>query len=162
MAIAVFNYGAWSTLYPDLAAKVNQAQAQAYFDQAGALYIDNSDCSDIVDVGVRLQLLNLAVAHIATINLPASAGGTGIVGRISSATEGSVSVSSEMKVPGTAAWWVQTQAGASLWQALSAYRTAHYVPGPVPQFGPLNPLDALLGTQHFGGNMGRLGYPWFR
>lgn len=162
MAIAVFNYGAWSTLYPDLATKVDQAQAQAYFDMSGALYVDNTDCSVIDNVGVRLQLLNLAVAHLATINLSAAAGGTGIVGRVNSAKEGSVSVTSELNVPGSAAWWAQTQAGLSLWQALAPYRTMHYVPGPVPVFGPTGPLDALLGTQHFGGNMGRMGFPWFR
>jgi hypothetical protein len=159
VAIAVFDYGAWSALYPDLAAKVAQPQALAYFNQAGSLYVDNTDDSVIYDVNVRLQLLYLAVAHLAQINLPASAGGTGIVGRVSGATEGSVSVQSELNVPGSAAWFAQTQAGLSLWQALAPYRTAHYVPGPTPTFDPFGP-GGLLGTQHFGGSLGLGRWPW--
>lgn len=158
MTIAVFNYGTWSVLYPDLATKVSAGQAQAYFDQAGALYIDNTDCSIVADAGVRLQLLYLAVAHLGTLGLPAAQGGSGIVGRIKRATEGSVTVEAD-SLPGGSAWWAQTPYGFSVWQALAPYRTMHYIPGPVPPIAPYGP-GALLGTQYFGGSLGIPRSPW--
>jgi hypothetical protein len=158
MTIAVFNYGVWSVLYPDLATKVDAGQAQAYFDQVGALYIDNSDCSIVTDAGVRLQLMYLAVAHVATLGFSSAQGGSGLVGRVKRATEGSVTVEVD-SLPGGSAWWAQTPYGFSVWAALAPYRTMQYVPGPVPQFGPMGP-ETLLGTQYFGGSMGAMGFPW--
>src|SRR5262249_37816262 len=63
----------------------------------------------------------------------------GTVGRVASATEGSVSVTLEMpNQPAAAAWYLQTPYGASFWAATALYRTARYVPGPAmrPAFGP--------------------------
>ena len=126
MTVAVFNYGAWVARYPEFAAKVTQPLAEAYFGEA-TLYLDNTDASivpaDAVTYQPRLSLLNMLVAHIAALNAPNN-GREGLVGRISSATQGSVSVSTDNGAqPGTAAWFQQTQYGASYWQATARYRT---------------------------------------
>lgn len=129
MAIATFDYSAWSARYPDLAANVPESLASLYFSEAG-LYLDNSDCSPVQDIGQRTMLLYMLVAHIAYLNLPETSGGNGggMVGRVSSASRGSVSVGSEMpSQPGSAAWFNQTQYGASFWQATAWLRTARYV-----------------------------------
>lgn len=135
MAVAVFNYALWSARYPALAAVVNEPLATAYFGEAG-LYLDNTDCSPVDDVNVRLTLLNMLVAHIALLNGASPAGEAGLVGRIASATEGSVTINAELQTkPGTEQWYAQTQPGLSYWTATARYRTMHYVPGPQPYLG---------------------------
>ena len=53
-----------------------------------------------------------------------------LVGRINNATEGSVTVGTDMgQVPFTAAWFLQTKYGAAFWQATAPFRTMQYVPG---------------------------------
>ena len=130
MTIAVFNYATWAARYPELAVSVNSALAGAYFSES-CLYLNNTDASIVSDVNVRLTLLNMLTAHIAKMNAaingqPAS----DLVGRISNATEGSVSVAAEMQMmPGSAQWFNQTKYGAAYWQATAAYRTMRYRPG---------------------------------
>lgn len=128
--IVVFDYAAWSVRYPALAANVNADQAQAYFDEAG-LYLDNSPCSPVRDLTRRALLLGLLVAHLAALYLPSDQGGTGgLVGRVASATRGSVSVATDMGTQQErAAWFNQTQYGASFWTATRWLRQARYVPG---------------------------------
>lgn len=150
MAVAVFDYGVWALRYPDLAATVASPLAGSYFAEAG-LYLDNTDCSPVGDVNARLALLNMIVAHIAWLNRPASAGGgTGLVGPIEQATEGSVTV--KVKLPdsrGLAWWFMQTPYGAAVWAAMAPYRTAHYVAGPQPLFGPFGYDPQGWGAQRF-------------
>lgn len=128
MCIAVFDYPTWAARYPALATIVNPTLAASYFAEAG-LYLDNTDCSRVQDCTLRLALLNMLVAHIATLSNPASAGGAGIVGRITSATEGTVTVAAQYDVSQQAQWFAQTQPGAAYWQATAQYRTMQYVPG---------------------------------
>ena len=156
MAVAVFDYGQWSLLYPELVPAVSEARANALFAQAG-LFLDNTDCSPVQDVPTRLLYLDMIVAHLAAIGGALNGGTpTGIVGRISAATEGSVSVSADYgAVSGNAAYWLQTAYGAAYWQATAAYRTMQYVPGPQPYTGV---PGAPLGTLYVGGNWG--GYRW--
>jgi len=138
MAVAVFDYSLWALRYPTLAPKVPEPLAAAYFIEAG-LYLDNTDCSLVADVGVRLTLLNMIVAHIAAGNGATPAGEQGLVGRISSVTEGSVTISTEFKgfTGDLAAYFSQTPYGVQYWAATASYRTAHYVPGVQPAFGPI-------------------------
>ncbi|KAG1434388.1 hypothetical protein G6F55_014548 [Rhizopus delemar] len=57
---------------------------------------------------------------------------SGLVGRVSSATEGSVSVSSDYSAPaGSAQWYLQTPYGAMYWEATAWLRVGRYVPGPI-------------------------------
>jgi hypothetical protein len=135
----VFSYTDFQAMYPYIAQSVNSTQAQMYWNQAN-LYVDNSPCSIIENCnGQRAMLLLMVTAHIALLN--ASINGqppNPLVGRINQATEGSVTVGSEMNyAPGSSQWFLQTQPGASYWAATARYRTMHYVPS---YRGPANPF----------------------
>lgn len=131
MSVAVFDYTAWTTRYPEFGA-VSEERAALFFAEAG-LYLDNGDNSLVADVATRLVLLNLVTAHIATLAGALEPGGqpSGIVGRLSSATEGGVSTSFDTGLaPGTAAWFQQTSYGFAFWQATKGLRSATYIPAP--------------------------------
>ena len=138
MAVAVFNYAAWSARYREFTGAVGASLAALYFAEAG-LYLDNTDGSIVGDVGVRLMLLNMLTAHIAALAGGLEPGGapSGLVGRVSSASEGSVSVSAETGLlPGTAVWFQQTTYGLTYWQASKPYRSARYIPAATRNFEP--------------------------
>jgi hypothetical protein len=130
-----FNYPAFQALFPTLAT-VPQNTAQAYFDQAG-LYHDNSGIGQPLDPTIQSGLMNLMTAHLiaryVAINgvVP-----TQLVGPISNATEGSVSVGVKVpEVPGTQAWLLTTPYGYDYWYATAPYRTMRYRAGPQRFFG---------------------------
>jgi hypothetical protein len=135
--VVVFDYPTWSTRYPELAPFVAQPLAQEYFNEA-QLYCDNTPASIITDLGVRATLLNMVTAHIAALNAPIGfQPSSPLVGRISGATEGSVSVQTQFDVaPGSAQWYAQTKYGAAYWQATAQFRSMLYVPGPAPIANP--------------------------
>lgn len=144
MAVAVFDYAKWAAMFPYLAAPVGgvtEPIASGFFDVAGLLFA-NDDCSPIVDPDKRLVFLNYIVAHLARLaGYPVAAGGSavpdGMVGRVSSATEGTVSISTDYgTVRESAAWWLQTPEGATFWQLTRAFRTARYIAAPPRNFGP--------------------------
>lgn len=130
MAIVVFNPTAFKVRYPEFAA-VLDAYLQSCFDEAG-LYLSNTDCSPVQAIPQRTQLLWMLTAHIAylggALNPTGTAGGPVPVGRVSSATEGSVSATLEYGVPGTNAWFVQSQWGAAFFQATLSLRSFRYRP----------------------------------
>lgn len=137
--VVVFDYTGWSTRFAALAANVGQAQALACFAQA-TLYLPNTPTSPVRNVDRRALLLDLLVAHIATLDLPQEQGGQGgLVGRVASASRGSVSVTTDYAhQPERAAWFAQTQYGAAFWAATRGLRQARYVPGgpQVPRIWP--------------------------
>lgn len=144
MAVAVFDYAKWAAMFPYLAAPtggVTEPIAAGFFTVAELLFA-NDDCSPIADTDKRLVFLNYIVAHLARLaGYPIAAGGTaapdGMVGRVSSATEGTVSVSSDYgAVRESEAWWIQTQEGAIFWQMTRPLRTARYIAAPPRYFGP--------------------------
>jgi Protein of unknown function (DUF4054) len=94
------------------------------------MLLDNSCCSIVKDAPTRAQLLNLVTAHItALFNGVNGQPPQGVVGRINAATEGSVSVQTEMlQQSESAAFWQQTQWGALFWAMTVRFRTARYVP----------------------------------
>jgi hypothetical protein len=140
MAAAVFNYQTWAAMFPYLNG-VPEVTANGFFTVAELLFA-NDDCSPIADPDKRLVYLNYIVAHLARLaGYPVGAGGSaapdGMVGRVSSATEGTVSISADYgKVRESQAWWVQTQEGATFWQITAPFRTARYIPAPPRYFGP--------------------------
>lgn len=137
MAIAVFDYELWAASYPELKASVTEPVAGALFRRA-TLFLNNTDVSIVTDVETRLDLLNLIVAHLAALGGAGQTdGASGLVGRVTSATEGSVSVEVDAG-PSSAgsAWWLQTAYGFQYWTATASYRTMRYVPGPVPCMEP--------------------------
>lgn len=138
MAAVVFDYSAWVARYPEFAATVAAPLAAAYFAEAG-LYCNNTDGAIIGDLKIRGLILNMLVAHIAAMNAPAPNGApaSSLVGRISSATQGSVTVQAQFDAPaGSAQWWIQTKYGAAAWAATAPYRTMRYVPGYGRQMSP--------------------------
>jgi hypothetical protein len=144
MAIVAFDYVAWSARYPELSASVAQPLAQAYFNEA-QLYCDNTVASPIIDDtvgGVRSMLLNMVTAHIASLNAPIGGqAASPLVGRISSATEGSVTVAIENQYPpGTVQWWQSTKYGAAFWAATQQYRKMAYFPGTPRNMDPYAPF----------------------
>lgn len=144
MAVAVFDYTKWAAMFPYLATPrggVTQPIAEGFFTIAELLFA-NDDCSPIKDPDKRLVFLNYIVAHLARLaGYPIDAGGAaapdGMVGRVSSATEGTVSISSDYgAVRESEAWWIQTPEGATFWQLTRAFRTARYIAAPPRNFGP--------------------------
>lgn len=128
MGVAVFDYSVWAVRYPELAVTVAEPLAALLFQDAG-LYLNNTDCSPVTNVARRTQLLNMLTAHLAYLENQAKAGGG--VGRISNASQGSVSIAFDMgDVSAAKAFYAQTPYGLMYWQATQGYRTAHYVPGP--------------------------------
>jgi hypothetical protein len=135
--VVSFDYSAWALRYPELATSVPQPLAQQYFWEA-QLYCDNSPGSIIQDVCLRTVLLNMVTAHIAALNAPLNGEASSpLVGRISNATEGSVSVGTQLDMPaGSAQWYSQTKHGLAFWQATVQFRSMRYVPGPMPIANP--------------------------
>ncbi|NWC11932.1 DUF4054 domain-containing protein [Pseudomonas agarici] len=129
MGIVVFNVAGFRARYPEFSS-VSDELLQAYFDEA-TIYLNNTECSPARDLAKRALLLNMLVAHIAAMNSGVNgAESSPLVGRINSATEGSVSVTTDMgAVSGSAAWFMQTKYGAAYWQATVNLRSFRYIPG---------------------------------
>lgn len=139
MTVAIFVPADWRAAFPEFTA-VTDGAANFYFSQATAL-LDNTDCSpvpcDPTTYQPRLGLLWLLTSHIASIfGAAGTAGGSGIVGRIDSATEGTVSVHAALEGDiASRAFYGQTPYGLLYWTATASYRSAIYVPGE-PICGP--------------------------
>ena len=128
MAAVVFNPAAFKAAYPEFSA-VPDATLNGYFVRS-QLFLANQDCP-VQDEDKRLMLFWLLVAHIAQLSGALNPGGIpGPVGRTSSATEGSVSVSLEFNASMGASWFTQTSYGASFWAATAYLRSFRYVARP--------------------------------
>ncbi len=106
--------------------------------------LDNTAASVVQDAPTRQYYLYLLTAHItALLNGVNGQAPSGIVGRVSSATQGSVSVQAEWaaSMGNAEAFFVQTQFGAIFWQATATYRTARYVE-PVTEISEFSGFDA--------------------
>lgn len=157
-----FDPTAFVAAYPQFA-NCSTAQLDNWF--AGATFICANQASNPANgcAGQLAYLLNLLTAHIGTLTAPKDASGnptSGIspappiasqaaplVGRINTASEGSVSVGADMGEANAGspsqAWYMQTEWGATYWALTAQFRTARYValrpilPGPFyPGFGP--------------------------
>lgn len=96
-----------------------------YFDWA-CVFINNSE-SGLISVcgGMRKRIIYLMMAHLLTLNAPGKDGST--VGRVSSASQGSVSVALDFPTTANNAWWVQTQYGAMVWELTRRYRSFRWI-----------------------------------
>lgn len=129
-AIATFNPQMWRLRYPEFR-DVSDDLANAYFAEA-TLYLRNDGTGPVESAEQQLILLNMLVSHIASLGAlnPDGSSASGLVGPITSASEGSVSVSSGLVVEaGTAGWYQQTSYGYAFWNATAAYRSMRYIPG---------------------------------
>ena len=131
MPAVVFDPAAFKARYPEFAAVADQTLA-ACFDEA-CLYLSNGDSSRVQNLARRATLLNMLTAHVAYIGgLLSTDGMPRPVGRVSQASEGSVSAAFEgvPPTPGSGAWFQQSQYGAAFWQATSSLRGMRYIPCP--------------------------------
>lgn len=127
--VVVFDPAAFIVLFPAFST-VPAPALQANFNFA-TLLLNNSCCSVVCDAPTRSNLLNLATAHItALLNGVNGQGPSGLVGRISSASQGSVNVSAQYatELSMSDAYWSQTPWGAQFWASTVVYRTARYIP----------------------------------
>lgn len=126
--IVTFDYPAWKALFPAFAT-VTEPVAQSYFDLATTVH-RNDGGGPVPTAAIQSNLLNLLTAHIAQLMQPLASGQGGLVGRVASATEGSVSVQAAYSnnVSEQMAWFVQTQYGAMYWTATAPFRSARYIP----------------------------------
>jgi hypothetical protein len=127
--VVTFDVAAFVARYPQFAAynTANPGMLQLFFNEA-TLLLKNTPTSLVRDLTERAMLLNMITAHLALLAgvlAPGGAGSTaGQVGRVSSATEGTVSATLDMgAVYGKEAWWLQSQYGATYWQMTAKYRT---------------------------------------
>lgn len=128
--IVTFSPSAFKTAFPRFATVADAALSLNFVYATFAL---NNSCGSVVkDATQREALLNLLVAHITQLlqGIDGLAPG-GLVGRVSDATEGSDSITADMGVVTfNAAYFMQTQWGATFWQLTSQYRTFRYIPPP--------------------------------
>jgi len=129
MSAVVFDPSTFKVRYPEFVT-VSDAYLSLCFDDA-TLYLSNADNSPVQNLTRRASLLNMLTAHIAFIGGSLNAGGTpNPVGRVSNASEGSVSAALDYPVPGSAAWFAQSQYGAAFWQATTSLRGFRYIAQP--------------------------------
>lgn len=152
-AIAVFDPIAFRQLYKAFATDPDDATLEAYFELA-SIWLRNDGTGRVKSVKLQTQLMYMVTAHLTQLfSGPDGNDPSGLVGRISSATEGSVTVATEMEGNINSAWFNQTPYGAAFWQATAAFRSfPAYLPGPT-RFGN--------GIGTFGGIGGPIG-PRFR
>lgn len=137
MAVVVFDPILFYQAFPEFS-NVPENRLIILFGLAEGL-LDNTDCSPVQDIEQRTLLFYLIVAHLLTLlgttqvdgsgnPLPGS-GPSGTIGRTSSATEGTVSVSFSYKEATSTgeAWWQQTQYGAMYWMMTARWRSFRYI-----------------------------------
>jgi hypothetical protein len=133
--IAVWNPGIFLAMFPEFTAayNLNAAHFEAIFNYRAPRFLSNDVTSPVQDVQKRLGLLNMLVAHIAYLNGALSADGqTRPVGRVSDASEGSVSAAFDYGAANqnNGQWFNQSQYGAEFWQATSSLRGARFIASP--------------------------------
>lgn len=136
--VVSFDYAAWVAQYGEFAA-VPQPLVEANFVIATTMQ-RNDGGGPVNNATVQAVALNLLTAHITALysqsqNDPtpgAPKDASGMVGRISNASQGSVSAQADYGTTTSEqmAWAVQTKYGAQWWAMLAPYRRMHYLPGP--------------------------------
>jgi len=121
MAIVLFDSDEFTAIYPRFANVLTPSQLENAFDTA-CLMLDNTNGSVVPydpDNGVkdRKTLLYMLTCHLATVAL----WGNGQTGPVSSASEGSVSVSFAVPDAASTSWFKSTPCGQAYWQATRKY-----------------------------------------
>ncbi|KAB1581154.1 DUF4054 domain-containing protein [Serratia marcescens] len=130
MGVVVLDIPGFRDCYPEFS-NVTDGQLALLFESATD-YLDNTHFSLVIDLAKRQRFLYLLMAHLAYMRYGDKDGNgkSGAVGRVSSASEGSVSVS--LDAGGVAfryMWYTQSPYGMDYWQATKVYRMANYYPG---------------------------------
>lgn len=123
-----FDYTSWVATFPQFAS-LSQTQVVNGALPLAETYHANDGSGPVSSADIQTNLLNLMVAHVCQllygINGQAP---SGVVGRISNASEGSVSVGTDFPTTPNNAWFLQTQFGAMYWQMTAVYRNMRYIP----------------------------------
>jgi hypothetical protein len=143
-AVVNFDYDYWQRTYPEFN-YLGEDQVLPYWDLAQQVH-DNTACGPVNDPASQQRLLNLVTAHIVKLFGPGPEDQAGnvqpaqeVVGRISSAGEGSVNIQTQNDYPpGSAQWYQQTKYGSMYWLGSAPYRSFRYVRRPFtrPSMGP--------------------------
>lgn len=126
-----FNFATFLSQFPEFG-QTDAAYATSMFNRAQAALLDNTFGSPVKDDNVLQTLFFLLVAHLLSL-YPCGARGTPgqrPAGNITSASQGSVSTSFQVRIPeGSAigAWYCQTEYGLEFWAASAPYRSARYM-----------------------------------
>lgn len=136
-AIVAFDYNSFISQYPEFA-YIQAPQVETYWNIA-TIYCRVDGGGPVPTAALVTSLANMLTAHIAYLFAPSPSGipNSTIVGRISNASEGSVSVGVENQYPpGTPQWYQQSKYGSLYWAATAPYRTMRYIPSPMRIFNP--------------------------
>lgn len=139
-----FDLSEFRAQYPEFAA-LDDAVLLRMWDWAN-LYLCNHANSPVPNLARRKVLLYLLTAHCCALwygqqpgnqqgggtTAPAGGGIMSSPGRISSASEGSVSVSLDYPTTPGGEWFTQTQYGAAFWQAVRSLIGFRYRPMRIP------------------------------
>lgn len=145
-----FDYNLWVQTFPEFSA-ISEPQATLWFGFATIIQ-RNDGCGPVSNPVTQLSLLNLVTAHLVSLYLqsqddpsPGAAKDANTpVGRINSATEGSVSVATDYgtNVSQQMSFCLQSKYGSAWWAMTAQYRTMRYIPGSLQPGG--------LGYNQFG------------
>lgn len=136
MSTVILDVTVFRAMYPEFSS-LSDLEIENLFMLAQVL-LENNDCSVVVNEEKRKVLLYLLTAHLAFLGVgisPTSPGAgsspgakSSIVGRISSATEGSVTIGLDLasNIPFRAAYFAQSKYGLLFWQMMAPYRTGLY------------------------------------
>lgn len=132
-----FDYASWIQAFPQFGS-LNELQVTGPALTLAEQFCRNDGGGPVTKAATQTNLLNLMVAHVCQLMYGVNGeAASPLVGRINSATEGSVSVQAEWPQGSpAAAWYLQTPFGAMYWQATLPYRTMRYIPGPQRSFSP--------------------------
>lgn len=136
--VYVFDPVLFKMVYPQFSTLSDEVLE--YFFERAESQLDNSE-SSCIPLKERKILFNLLVAHYAELQNRIAEGNGGLVGNITSASEGSVSISVDTlkSTSSTGAWLNQTPYGAEYWILTAKYRVPLYIHGeesmPVERYG---------------------------
>jgi len=139
-ACVTFNFPSWLALFPQFGVTTPQFNALAE-TQVTQLILPLAEqyCEGVLRMttnkpALQTQLLNLMVSHVAQLLFGSSTQPPSpLVGRISTASEGSVSVGVEFPTTPDNAWFLQTVYGSMFWQLALPFRLGRYAAKVTPQ-----------------------------
>ncbi len=133
MGVAInYPFSTWIAVYPQFTSTVSQAQFDGLVFPVATQNHANDGSGPVTTSDAQTVLLGLMCSHVAQLLFGSSTQPlSALVGRISNATEGGVTVAAEMPAAPNAiqAWLNQTQYGATYWVATKPYRTMRYIRG---------------------------------
>ena len=136
-----FDYAPWIAMFPEFAG-CSSPQGQGFFNRATLLFANAGWTGALPQAATLLYLLTSHIGWLSAPrdgdDMPSSTGtpASPLVGRISNASQGSVSVQVDMgeATAGSPSqpWYEQTRWGSEFWAATAQFRTARYAARPTP------------------------------